>query len=82
MYGGMTQAKSPPPKAEVVKVGLPPPKRSTATGELVFSDKKNFRPRLTPKEIMQAGSFGGTYFRPIFSSITGQVHKDAHLTHE
>ena len=24
------------------------------------------------------GSFGGTYFRPIFSSVTGKVHKDAY----
>ena len=24
------------------------------------------------------GSFGGTYFRPIFSSVTEKVHKDAY----
>ena len=24
------------------------------------------------------GSFGGTYFRPIFSSVTEKVYKDAH----
>uniref|UniRef100_A0AAR2JKS0 Uncharacterized protein n=1 Tax=Pygocentrus nattereri TaxID=42514 RepID=A0AAR2JKS0_PYGNA len=29
-----------------------------------------------PKEVLQAGSFGGTYFRPIYSSITKQHYKD------
>merc|ERR1712156_35488 len=40
-------------------------------GVLLFSDAKEFRPNLTPKEVLQAGSFGGTYFRPIKSSVTG-----------
>ena len=31
---------------------------------------KDFYPNLTPKEILQRGSFGGTYFRPIYSSVT------------
>lgn len=38
--------------------------------ELVFPDQPEFTPNLTPKEILQFGSFGGTYFRPIYSSIT------------
>lgn len=45
-------------------------------GELVFNDYPDFRPNLTPKEIIQAGSFGGTYFRPILSGITGKYYKD------
>ena len=28
-------------------------------GRLVFDDAPNFRPTLTPKEVIQAGSFGG-----------------------
>merc|ERR1712112_565018 len=40
-------------------------------GELVFADVPDFRPNRTPKEVLQAGSFGGTYFRPIYSSVTG-----------
>ncbi|EDO46670.1 predicted protein, partial [Nematostella vectensis] len=41
-------------------------------GKLVFPDYPDFKPNLTPKEVMQAGSFGGTYFRPISSAITGE----------
>ena len=40
-------------------------------GELVFEDVPELRPNMTPKEVLQAGSFGGTYFRPIKSSVTG-----------
>jgi len=48
----------------------PIPKRDTE-GRLLFSDAKDFRPNMTPKEVIQDGSFGGTYFRPIKSAVTG-----------
>ena len=48
-------------------------------GEIVFKDFPNFRPNLTPAEIIQFGSFGGTYWRPIYSSITGKNYKNIHL---
>ena len=38
--------------------------------EIIFDDFPEFRPNLTPKEIFELGSFGGTYWRPIYSSIT------------
>jgi len=40
-------------------------------GNLVFEDREDFFPNLTPEEVLRAGSFGGTYFRPIKSSVTG-----------
>ena len=45
--------------------------KKNSDGVLLFSDAKEFRPNMTPKEVLQAGSFGGTYFRPIKSSVTG-----------
>lgn len=48
----------------------PLPKKNSI-GALVFPDAKEFCPNLTPKEVLQAGSFGGTYFRTIKSSVTG-----------
>lgn len=53
----------------------PIPERNNL-GELVFLDHPNFRPNLTPKEVLQMGSFGGTYFRPITSSVTRLSYKD------
>jgi len=55
------------------------PKRNKSTGELTFicgTNKtikdalKDFHPNRTPEEVLRAGSFGGTYFRPITSAVT------------
>ena len=45
-------------------------------GEYIFSDYPNFRPNLSPAEIMSKGAFGKTYFRPIYSSVIGKVLKN------
>ena len=68
------------PKSTYVDVKVfdkvkPPPERNNE-GDIMFPDYPNFRPNLTPKEILQMGSFGGTYFRPISSKVTGQSYKD------
>lgn len=38
----------------------------------------NFKPNLTPYQIFKLGSFGGTYWRPIYSSVTGKNYKNQH----
>lgn len=53
------------------------PKR-TKTGIIIFPDHKDFKPNLTPKEIFELGSFGGTYWRPIYSSITKRKYSGKH----
>lgn len=43
-----------------------------------FKDHPEFTPNLTPKKIFKLGSFGGTYWRPIYSSITKKHYSDQH----
>jgi hypothetical protein len=38
----------------------------------------DFSPNLTPEQMFNHGSFGGTYWRPIQSSITGKKYKNMH----
>ena len=42
---------------------------SSGYGKLRFIDAPHFTPNLLPQEIMTLGSFGGTYFRPFYSSV-------------
>mmetsp|Transcript_3938 Transcript_3938/g.5447 ORF Transcript_3938/g.5447 Transcript_3938/m.5447 type:complete len:341 (-) Transcript_3938:40-1062(-) len=60
----------------VVLTEMKPLPQRNANNELLFPDFPTFRPNLTPKEILQAGSFGGTYFRPIKSGVTGLSYCD------
>lgn len=69
--------KSKTTKSKTQKTKIPKPKKNSK-GEIVFSDYPNFRPNLTPREIFLKGSFGGTYWRPIFSQITGKNYKNKH----
>ena len=45
---------------------------------MYFSDFPDFRPNLTPREMFSMGSFGGTYWRPIYSSVTQKHYKNVH----
>ena len=67
------------------------PERDNKTGDLKFAKLdgdfpeellKRFTPNLTPEEIIRMGSFGGTYFRPIYSSIVKKDLEDQHLEFE
>ena len=44
-----------------------------------FSDHPDFLPNMTPREIFLEGSFGGTYWRPIFSGVNSLRYSDQHL---
>jgi len=48
------------------------------TGEYRFADHPEFRPNLSPREIFELGSFGGTYWRPSYSSVNKRNYKDQH----
>jgi len=47
-------------------------------GRYFFSDYPEFCPNLSPRELFEMGSFGGTYWRPIYSSVTKTNYKNVH----
>lgn len=46
--------------------------------KIKFDDHPEFTPNLTPREIFKRGSFGGTYWRPIYSRVTKKKYKNVH----
>ena len=50
-------------------------KNSPKPKTLKFTDFPDFKPNLTPKQVFKMGSFGGTYFRDISSSVTDKKYK-------
>ena len=44
-----------------------------------FKDYPDFKPNLTPKQIFEMGSFGGTFWRPIQSGALNKKLKNEHL---
>lgn len=49
----------------------------TKSGEFEFEDAPEFRPNMSPAEVLRCGSFGGGYFRNIASAETGERYVDA-----
>lgn len=47
-------------------------------GTFIFDDYPEFTPNLSPQEIFALGSFGGTYWRPIYSSVTNKNYENMH----
>ena len=37
----------------------------------------DFRQNKTPVEVIKEGAFGGTYFRDIYSGVSGKFYKDS-----
>ena len=54
------------------------PKRNKYN-EFIFKDFPEFKPNLSPREMFELGSFGGTYWRPIYSKVTKKYYTDQHL---
>jgi hypothetical protein len=69
------------PTATELSERMPLPTRNKHN-ELVFTDYPEFRPNLTPAEVLERGSFGGTYFRPITSAVTGLSYKSKDVLKE
>ena len=53
---------------------MPTKKRKDET--YIFNDYPEFRPNLSPYQVLNQGAFGGTYYRPIFSGVTKKDYKD------
>ena len=77
------------PPSEFIKAGIPYwltegddpsvlkrqplPSRDSKTNCFLFDDYPDFRPNLSPDQVLRAGSFGGTYFRSIHSKTANQT---------
>ena len=46
---------------------------------VLFPDWPEFQPNMTPREIFSEGSFGGFYWRPIYSSVVSMDLRNEHL---
>lgn len=62
-----------PKKKEISK-----PKKNHKTNCYVFPDYPDFKPNLSPLEVLSQGAFGGTYFREITSQITHKKYQNRH----
>ena len=48
--------------------------RKNTNKTIHFKDHPDFTPNLTPSQIFRLGSFGGTYWRPIYSKTSCYGH--------
>jgi len=71
-----------PPSSIVIKPEREPEPIRGDDGSLIFKDFPYFQPNLTPKQVIQMGSFGGTYFRDISSAVTGIHYKGKDVIRE
>ena len=65
-------------KKYTIKRKIKPVKAKKIKGRYHFSDFPDFTPNLSPRDIFKLGSFGGTYWRPIYSTVTKKKYKNIH----
>ena len=53
-------------------------KKGGKSTKILFKDFPDFKPNLSPRDIFILGSFGGTYWRPIYSQVTNKQYKNVH----
>jgi hypothetical protein len=61
-----------------VRPDTAPLPRRRDDGTLSFAGHPDFTPNLAPYQVLQLGSFGGTYWRRIRSGVTGRSYEGAH----
>mmetsp|Transcript_4372 Transcript_4372/g.15169 ORF Transcript_4372/g.15169 Transcript_4372/m.15169 type:complete len:321 (-) Transcript_4372:80-1042(-) len=81
--GGASYAPpSAPPARRAVPCSPDAGVKRNSRGEIVFSDHPEFSPRLTPRQMISAGVFGGCYFNPkggkpgIFGRVIAVDHRE------
>ena len=52
--------------------------RKNQNKAIYFKDHPDFSPNLSPQQIFEMGSFGGTYWRPIYSKTNKKKYKNVH----
>lgn len=65
----------------IVKVTIKPQKLKitrTPGQPVIFKDHPEFTPNVTPQEMFELGVFGGTYYRPIYSSVADAELENQH----
>ena len=70
-----TRTKKKKTKKKKTKNNMKPVKKN---GYYYFEDFPEFKPNLSPREMFKMGSFGGTYWRPIYSNIVKKNLKNIH----
>lgn len=52
--------------------------RKNTSKTIKFDDYPDFNPNLSPQKVFELGSFGGTYWRPIYSKTNKRNYKNLH----
>lgn len=79
-HGELTKKEIKRARSEKARKGRVRRFKTTQKGRIAssFKDHPEFTPNLSPREMFRLGSFGGTYWRPIYSHVTKKHYKNKH----